>query len=225
MPRCLLLLAILALLAGCGGGTNTDGWVIDATLFVPNYVADLDGQLYHWTSLPMTVHFELPSDWAVIFGSDADLYKWAAAEWNGELEMIRVLSSSSSADVSVIFVSQTVLGGTTWGRTSFHYYPSTGEMNDATIQIALWDRHGDPIASEDIQAIIAHELGHALGIGGHSPNYDDLMYPTHTFGSPNFVGLRDMNTIKTAYPSYFGRALVGQEGVRSPGPLAHGVIE
>ncbi|MBP6965077.1 MAG: matrixin family metalloprotease [Armatimonadetes bacterium] len=224
MTRYLLLLVVLALLAGCGG-TNTDGWVIDATLFVPNYVADLDGRLYHWGDLPMTVHFELPVAWAAIFGSDADLYRWAAAEWNGEREMIRILSSSSSADVSVTFVSQVALGGTTWGRTSFHYYPSTGEMSDATVQIALWDRRGDPIAAEDIQAIIAHELGHALGIGGHSMNPDDLMYLTHTFGSPNSVGLRDMNTLKTAYSSYFGRALVGQEVVGSPGPLAHGVIE
>jgi len=48
-----------------------------------------------------------------------------------------------------------------------------------------------------LQNIVAHELGHALGLLGHSPNKSDLMYPItdeHSRLSP-----RDINTVLRVY--------------------------
>jgi len=35
---------------------------------------------------------------------------------------------------------------------------------------------------------IAHELGHLLGVDGHSTNQNDLMYDKHIAGSPHLIG-------------------------------------
>lgn len=45
---------------------------------------------------------------------------------------------------------------------------------------------------------ISHEMGHALGIWGHSDNPSDIMYYAHTRDIPN-ISPRDINTLKKVY--------------------------
>lgn len=45
---------------------------------------------------------------------------------------------------------------------------------------------------------ITHELGHALGIWGHSPNQNDIMYYSQTRNIPN-ISPRDLNTLIKIY--------------------------
>ncbi len=52
------MLALAALMAGCGGGAGTgEQRVCSADTFVPNYVRQLD-QLLYWERFPVTVYFE-----------------------------------------------------------------------------------------------------------------------------------------------------------------------
>lgn len=45
---------------------------------------------------------------------------------------------------------------------------------------------------------ISHEMGHALGIWGHSDNPNDIMYYAHTRDIPT-ISSRDINTLKRVY--------------------------
>ena len=45
------------------------------------------------------------------------------------------------------------------------------------VLITAWNRDGTQVSVEDLHRTLLHEMGHALGIGGHSPNPEDIMYP------------------------------------------------
>ena len=55
---------------------------------------------------------------------------------------------------------------------------------------------------------ISHEMGHALGIWGHSDNQNDIMYYAHTREIPQ-ISSRDINTLKKVYqqPTRLGNQL------------------
>jgi len=54
------------------------------------------------------------------------------------------------------------------------------------------------IPPEDLKAIAVHELGHAIGLRGHSPSPDDIMFFSKTRQS-NTLSQRDINTIGMLY--------------------------
>ncbi|MCM1982487.1 matrixin family metalloprotease [Lyngbya confervoides] len=53
-------------------------------------------------------------------------------------------------------------------------------------------------ASQYIRAATRHELGHALGIWGHSPNPEDVLYAAQVRQPPP-ISDRDINTLKRIY--------------------------
>jgi hypothetical protein len=71
------------------------------------------------------------------------------------------------------------------------------KMRQLRALITIGLRNG---AQSDIEAIAAHEYGHALGIDGHSDSKSDLMYPIHWSGNHGRVSLRDLNTLAAFYP-------------------------
>lgn len=54
------------------------------------------------------------------------------------------------------------------------------------------------IPADDLKAIAVHELGHAIGLRGHSPNPDDIMFFSKT-RQQNTLSQRDINTIGMLY--------------------------
>ncbi len=225
----LLISAILlsTILAGCGGGGGGPSFTpIDPGLFTPNYVTSLNTGLFHWNHLPVKIRFVRPSDWNTLYALNPDLDVDAASEWNKPGQQALTAVVSSGADVMVTFVPQSTFGSpTTQGATSYHYYTGSNEMKDASIQVALDIHGGGTLPANDAQAIIAHEIGHALGIGGHSTVSTDLMYPVHTLGSTHLAGTRDLNTAMTAYPSYFTTGALQPFHTQPRGELRHAVIE
>lgn len=122
--------------------------------------------------------------------------EWATAG-NGCLGF-REAPNERYADIKVYFVP--TLSDNKAGETM---HTSSGKyMVNATIRIRYTNfRNSNKLMlNDEIFQVAVHEIGHALGIMGHSSNRNDIMYPT-----TDIIGIhasdRDVNTIREFYCS------------------------
>ena len=66
----------------------------------------------------------------------------------------------------------------------------------------------------DIYAVMLHEMGHALGMGGHSPDPRDVMYERVTRMATEGPSVRDRVTLRALYATPIGARMVGARGNR-----------
>jgi hypothetical protein len=101
----------------------------------------------------------------------------------------------------------------TLGHCTYHWNPQ-GELYTASIEIGISDgvvhsRYDNP---NEVRHTVYHELGHALGLLGHSPHAGDIMYVPHQYGvaAPS---QRDFQTLWALYQLPMGFDYL-QEGVK-----------
>lgn len=100
------------------------------------------------------------------------------------------------------------MSGYEQGITSFKYLesnPKCGMVQSAEITILIRDRFAHNILSDAaMKAVCLHELGHSLGISGHSPFKGDIMFPSFTINGsfPTSLSERDTATIRRLYQAY-----------------------
>jgi len=199
-----LLLTAALLMTGCGGGAQVgEQRICSSDTFKPNYVPQLERLLY-WERFPVTVYFERDAHYSEYYRTLAlqGFDQWVDA--TAGVVRYQLVDSPDAAQIRVSFKPDTRNG-----LTTYTYYPSSGRLKSAKIEIGV--RGNNPI---DIRSVAAHEFGHAMGIGGHSPNPDDMMYPNFVSSVPLKITPSDLNTMKTAYCNYF----IGRSRVAPPPP-------
>lgn len=113
------------------------------------------------------------------------------------------VGSSDAADLRVTWVNTLdtrghhMDGGTAYTAGVASPVVRGDELLHMDVKIATFDIEGQPQTPETVYAVAVHELGHALGLMGHSDHPGDIMFAQNqriTQPSP-----RDINTLRKLY--------------------------
>lgn len=72
-------------------------------------------------------------------------------------------------------------------------------INHAVIKLLTTNDNGKAFTAAELEATSAHEVGHALGISGHSANPNDVMFFAATKNVKDGLTTRDANTLRCIY--------------------------
>ncbi|MBQ3642946.1 hypothetical protein II906_13635 [bacterium] len=92
------------------------------------------------------------------------------------------------------------------------------KLKRVNITIRLNDTNGKPYSDEKLKAIALHQIGHAVGLWGHSSNVKDVMSSDEDYSSKanlkRTITKRDINTLLLLYkmlPDYIDKPLTFDE--------------
>lgn len=172
----------------------------------PDYFNNLD-YYSRWIKTPIYV-------WIQHTDNNANLksafYAWQNALY--PLISFQMVNNKDDANITVMFGNppSTCHSNDAVGCTlPYGYAKNPKWLGKADIYITRFTRRGDRLSDNDIYGILVHEVGHALGIMGHSKNKSDVMYPS----TDNYnlrPTRRDINTIKKIYSSIEPPKLYGK---------------
>ena len=193
-----------------GGGLTADATLVANSLFFDpkagEYLASIrrfpgsSGQTYaHWKSFP--VRLRLPKDSPESWQRALEA---VVARWD-QYVPVKLALPLEAAPVDVTWVNQ--LPPKTLAVTRLNI--NQGEMH-VTVYMLRPTVYPAEVPERMLSNIFMHELGHALGLFGHSDRATDLMYPIQlaapVAGKPQTlhfapVSTRDINTLKRIYES------------------------
>lgn len=167
------------------------------------------GQVIRWQkeSMPLKIYLETNPrkvqsfNNAYVSAVKKGIEKWSKA--TDGLISFTYVKDPAQADVKFTWreILDTKLVGSdagtayTAGVTTPEY--SGNELYAMAIVLTTTDPNGKPHKIEDIEKVTTHELGHGLGIMGHSTDQNDIMYPNSM--SDGSVSKRDSSTMTLLY--------------------------
>ena len=160
-------------------------------------------QVSRWLSknLPLKIAVVLEPHLALSKDKLTDLVRQAAKSWSqasdGYLSFV-VSNDDNNAHIRIYFQKGIITGpyeinlhsGDNFGESNY-----LGILERATIKIPVSPNS----TSKDLAHVCLHELGHALGLQGHSASPGDVMFPWTVPSSRDVLSNRDKKTIKRLY--------------------------
>jgi hypothetical protein len=183
-------MGVLLAASGCGGGASAPAStmpVVPTRDFQPNYAQSVN-DLWYWPQRDLTLHIEQGTETS----TRSAVFSQACQNWKTvtQAEIRPSVTDSTDAQIKVRFVAPGSLGNA-MGVTNTQAEVGSGKISTATIDIV------SGLSDAELLLTLEHEFGHAFGIGGHSPDKKDVMFPAPTLGTP--ISLADTNTVLYAY--------------------------
>lgn len=215
------LFATSVALSGCGGGggssngpgpaqvkatpianpttgqTGTGGNCTNAT-YAPNYADSV--KLLRWTVFPLRIYFKRDANYSAARQALAvqGFNRWVGATGSNGFTY-NIVTTQAASNVTVDFYDFKGGPGDTLGTTVVSYFEESRTISSADIMIGITGSESNDLLTA------THEMGHCLGIFGHSPNQTDLMYFEGNEASGGVITPLDLNTVLTAYCGDFNK--------------------
>lgn len=176
-----------------------------------------------WSELPIKVYLDRPLNLEDTAASTQRFQQWVAAvrqgiaEWNAYLPLQEV-EQPELADIAIERSSppigsqidpatgQLEIPRARSAQTRYQFYLQAS--NPPILRHRMTVQINPGLSAQSILSATRHELGHALGIWGHSPVATDALYFSQVRNSPS-ISARDVNTLKKLYqqPTRLGWAV------------------
>lgn len=168
-----------------------------------------------WSQFPVKVYVERPPDMMEESAESSRFQQWVQAvlkavqEWNRYFPLT-VVEQQSMADIAILRslpplnasfnrnTGEFQLPRARSAQTRYELYTSQSGQGTSILSHRCTIQLSPAQSDNYIQAAARHELGHALGIWGHSPLETDALYFSQVRNPPP-ISLRDINTLKRVY--------------------------
>lgn len=177
-----------------------------AAVSADNYIKELKGALYHWpaSSMPIKVYITPATGtpgYKPFFDSilQESFETWASAS-NG-LVSFTFVPSAQGADIICSWTGDPGQLANTAEAGETHVTLNSKGINSGTIKLLTVPlMKAMPVTENFLRQTCLHEIGHALGFGGHTNNPADIMFFTVRISDkPPVLGPRDANSIQMLY--------------------------
>ncbi|MBW4575636.1 MAG: peptidase [Aphanothece sp. CMT-3BRIN-NPC111] len=168
-----------------------------------------------WSEFPLKVYVERPLNAAGTSASSRRFQQWVEAvlqpvqEWSVYLPLV-VVEQRENADIAILRsrpplrpsfkrdTGELQLPPARSAETHYEFYIRQAAGTPAVLYHRCNILLSPDLSKEYIKAAGRHELGHALGIWGHSPLETDALYFSQVRNPPP-ISPRDINTLKRVY--------------------------
>lgn len=168
-----------------------------ANSYIRGVIAQGDVTRWNTTTFPLKVYIQQNSGVPAYYVNEI---KKAYNKWQnvtGGTISFKLVSSPENADMKCYFEQDLPnLSDDTAGYHQFKYYGDT--IADSVIRFRYTDKNGRAYPADMIYNVALHEIGHSLGLAGHSSKSSDLMYPI-SLNRKYDISKRDLTTLKLLY--------------------------
>ncbi len=158
-----------------------------------NYLSDITYKC-KWGAMPIRVWIQPGSKYTETVAKAFNEWQYVSKN------KIRFISTKSESQAQILVYFQESMNLSDKNAVGYTYYAGCrGDYFVGSSKIYLQTRiKGQIVSQKNLYGVALHEIGHALGIQGHSKNNNDIMFPT-----TNIIGVhtsrRDVNTIMHIY--------------------------
>ena len=166
----------------------------------------IEGKALHWNKQPIRVEIktELASVPMYYYKEIVKAFKYWQYSTDAD---IKFLFNNIAPDITIEFKKRDIKQTKDKNYVAAYTVPDYVNSHLTGMKITLYDKdiNAKEYSRIDIYNIAMHEIGHALGIMGHSGNADDVMYmktkQDQYYGTNNRLTLteRDLNTFNLLY--------------------------